>query len=478
MRTICQRVIAALSGVVVVAVAPTAAYAAPANDDFAAATAIATLPYTTSQDTSDATSDPGDPTDCSSNGSVWFSYTATSVGLIEANTFGSGYDTVLSAWTGAPDSLSMWACNDDTSGLQSQIRLSPTPGTTYYFMVAVCCGSGGSGGGSLQFAVSQSQPAGNDSFGNATSVTALPFTDEQDLTTAGTEPGEPTGCFTASSTVWYSYTPATTQSVMASTQEYFGAVAAYTGSDISALSQVSCSRQADYQPVVFTAQAGTTYHFQVGAVSGTGIVHFRLEATPAPSASFGYYPGDPSAFDTVEFYDRSWDPARVDIVSQAWDFGDGTTGTGPYPTHRYGKDGDYTVTLTVTTRDGRTGSTSMVIPVRTHDVSIVRLTAPGTARVGQTIGINVYVKNTRYTEDVQVTLLRSTSTGFALVGSSTQQVVATTTGQTTRFSFNYTVTGDDLAAGKVTFKATATLLGHRDALPADNELISTPVRVG
>jgi hypothetical protein len=34
-----------------------------------------------------------------------------------------------------------------------------------------------------------------------------------------------------------------------------------------------------------------------------------------------------------------------------------------------------------------------------------------------------------------------------------------------------------VAAGKITFKANATILDHRDALPADNELISAPVKL-
>jgi PKD repeat protein len=472
-------IVALLGAVALVAVAPTAAYAAPANDDFTGATAIGSLPYTTTQDTSDATSDPSDPTSCYNNGSVWFSYTASSAGMIQADTFGSSYDTVLSAWTGTQGSLDMLACNDDYNGVQSQISFSATAGTTYYFMVAVCCGYGGSGGGSLQFSVSQTLPAGNDNFADATSVSGLPYTDSVNLNVTGTEAGEPTACFTPTNTVWYSYTPTTTQSITATTSEYYGAIAAYTGSTISNLTGVGCSDQAYYQGVTFRAQAGTTYYFQVGALYGyTGVMHFNLVVSPPVSVDFGYYPNYPSAYDTVEFNDRSWDPAGAGIASRAWDFGDGATATDVvYPTHRYAADGDYTVTLTVTTTDGRTGTASVVLPIRTHDVSIVRLNVPATARLGQTIGINVYVKNAHYPENVEVGLFRSSPNDYVQVGSSTQMVVVTTTGQTTRFSFSYTITSDDLAMGKITFKAIATIIGHRDALPADNELISTPVKL-
>src|SRR5204863_7521918 len=68
------------------------------NDSFANATVITSLPFSTTEDLSQATSDPSDPpSGCSTNGSVWFSFTPSSDMMLRADTSGSYYYTVVSA---------------------------------------------------------------------------------------------------------------------------------------------------------------------------------------------------------------------------------------------------------------------------------------------------------------------------------------------------------------------------------------------
>ena len=138
--------------------------APPTNDTFANATTVTEpLPFTNSVDTSQATVEPTDPdSNCAGpENTVWYSYTPSTSGFVQANTFGSDYDTVLSVWTGTSGNLTEVTCNDDTSGgttgVESRVIWNATASTTYHVMASTCCG-GGSSGGQLVFTLDASAP--------------------------------------------------------------------------------------------------------------------------------------------------------------------------------------------------------------------------------------------------------------------------------------------------------------------------------
>jgi len=85
-----------------------------------------------------------------------------------------------------------------------------------------------------------------------------------------------------------------------------------------------------------------------------------------PVASFTVNPSEPSTSETIQLLDCSRDPGDVGIAWRAWDFGDGTTSVGPAPVHRYSAAGDYEVTLTLATFDGRVSRCSETLRVRPH----------------------------------------------------------------------------------------------------------------
>lgn len=123
---------------------PSAAHAAaPANDEIGAATAIGSLPFSDVLDTSEATTAADDPF-CAGNGhTVWYTFTPSADIRLDANTFGSSYDTTISMYTGSPGALTQIACNDDSGSRQSQIVINATGGQTYYVMAGSYMSSGG-----------------------------------------------------------------------------------------------------------------------------------------------------------------------------------------------------------------------------------------------------------------------------------------------------------------------------------------------
>ncbi len=114
----------------------------PPNDDIDNSTPITPLPYTTAQDTTYATiagDDPIFPCGSSDTGSetVWYAITPAVSGVFHADTFGSGYDTMLALWTGTRGGLTNVACNDDAGGtVQSEVNVGVQAGVHYYLEVA------------------------------------------------------------------------------------------------------------------------------------------------------------------------------------------------------------------------------------------------------------------------------------------------------------------------------------------------------
>ena len=319
----------------------------------------------------------------------------------------------------------------------------------------------------------------NDNFADATPITtSLPFSVNADTTGATFEFDEPSPtCFGSGwdlKTAWFKYTPTTNTTLTARVNynNFDTMLGVYTGNSVDGLTQIGCSLY--YYNTTFQAVANVTYYFQVsGYYDYEGIIPFSLEVTPPPEVYINYGPSDPSIFDNVWFGASTYDPGQIYGFTYAWTISDGTTSDQGSFYHQFAADGDYTVNLTATTSDGRSGSASQVVQVRTKDVAITRFRIPQTARVNQTKTINVEVKNKRYSDYVQVELYKGLpGGGEQLIGTLTIYVPARAT-RPTIFKFSYTFTSDDAAIGKVTFRAEATIINGRDALPADNILIAT-----
>lgn len=135
---------------------------APSNDLTAAAAAIVTVPSANISNTTLASTSSDDPTPSCGNGSqaksVWYRFTAPSLGVLTSDTFGSSYNTILSVWTGSPGTFTEVACNDDARGFQSQVAFVASRGTTYFFMVSAVNNDGGALAFNLRFEGSDAPP--------------------------------------------------------------------------------------------------------------------------------------------------------------------------------------------------------------------------------------------------------------------------------------------------------------------------------
>ncbi len=263
----------------------------PPNDDFADAKKFPLPRFCDFVDTRRATAEPEDPTDCAAAPAqtVWYCHTATADGLIEADTCGSGYDTVLAVYEDVEGVLTLVACSDDDDFCVplSRVAFEAVEGATYYFLVSGRCG------GVLFFCAREVLPPPNDDLLDAKTIPTRPscaaYCDVFDTRAATTEPGEPvSSCGAVDRTVWFKLTPEETRHYEATTcgSDYDTVVAVYEATAVpGVLAPVECNDDGmDCGPAsqaFFTAEAGRTYFIQVGGKPGDpdGNLDFCLQLT-------------------------------------------------------------------------------------------------------------------------------------------------------------------------------------------------------
>jgi hypothetical protein len=271
---------------------PVAAWAAPANDNFANAKVVSGsglregVPGTTKA----ATKEAGEPEHAGDPGgaSVWYSWTPLKNEVAAITTCG-GFDTLLGVYTGTSvSSLTTVASNDDAGAFsgpgcgapRSEIRLAVTAGTKY--MIAV----DGKGGASGSVLMRIYQPPSNDNFASATSIPeSIKITPSNWLATK--ELGEPEHAGNpGGASVWYFWTAPESGSVELDTcgAESDTLLAVYLGTELPSLSPVVSNDNgpgecAPGSAVSFEAVASTTYKI---AVDGAGGAEgwFNIHLTP------------------------------------------------------------------------------------------------------------------------------------------------------------------------------------------------------
>lgn len=272
--------------------------AAPVNDNFANAIPIEQLPTTLQQDTTEASNEANEILPNCLNevaASVWYQYTATRNQTVVLNTFDSDYDTVLSVWTGTTHPLTQLACNDDSSNTsQSQVSLELEQGTTYYINISGYTGETGT----LILNALPVNELTNDNIANALKITQntdLSYSHTQSVKGGSTESNE-AGASCAPqrefASVWYKYTPTTTQSVVFNTigSDYNTILSVWTGRK-HPLTEIACNDDNGMAQSQLRAelQKGKTYYLKItasatasGSLSeGNGLLILNMTMPPA-----------------------------------------------------------------------------------------------------------------------------------------------------------------------------------------------------
>jgi hypothetical protein len=232
---------------------------------------------------------------------VWFSWTADATGTAIIGTCTSAVDTKIAVYpgTGCPTAGSALACNDDACGLQTQVSLPVTNGTTYTLQVGTFPGAAG-GTGNMDISILGATT--NDDCSTPVAIAGQgSFAYDSTLATTGAEGQTETLCYAFGTSavnkdMWYSWTADATgpATVSTCTVTYDTKIAAYpgTGCPIAgsalACNDDTCALQSE---ITFSAVAGTTYTLQIGTFSAAitgGAASFEVSiAGPAePGTAF------------------------------------------------------------------------------------------------------------------------------------------------------------------------------------------------
>jgi hypothetical protein len=142
----------------VVASAAPAVAAPPGNDTYEGRLTVAALPFSTTLDTSEATTDADDAelnATCGApamDASVWYSVTATADSTLVADVSGSSYSAGVFVATGSPGSFNVVACAPGAAAW------SAVAGETYSVAVIDDQSDGTGNGGTMQLNIDQAPP--------------------------------------------------------------------------------------------------------------------------------------------------------------------------------------------------------------------------------------------------------------------------------------------------------------------------------
>ena len=206
--------------------------------------------------------------------------------------------------------------------------------------------------------------------------------------------------------------------------------------------------------------------FLVGC-SGGGVPTTPITPNQSPTASFTANPTSGVAPLGVTFNALNSSDSDGTIISYAWDFKDGSTGSGQTINHTFSSAGSYSVKLTVTDNKGASGSTTKTItitetPNQSPTASFTANPTSGVAPLGVTF-------NALNSSDSDGTII-SYAWDFKDGSTGSGQTINHTFSSAGSYSVKLTVTDNKGASGSTTKTITVTSGSEADFAVCENLL--------
>lgn len=250
--------------------------ACPPSNDLCADAIEVFCDDTVTGNTTQATEDDEPTGFCGTGGGapgVWYTYTGTG-DIVTMSLCGSSFDTKIQVWEGTCGALNCVVGNDDSCGLQSEVDILSTAGTTYYIYVF----GFGTSTGAFTFnltCVPPPEPPVNDDCADATVLIANAdgtCTESSSGTVYGaTASAEANGCGgTADDDVWFQFEAVSEDhaidigNIVGDTQDLYHVL--YEGADCGSLTELYCSDP--NQSVANGLTVGNTYYVRVYSWTG------------------------------------------------------------------------------------------------------------------------------------------------------------------------------------------------------------------